>query len=150
MLAILAERRWEEAARLGALDDLPCSGRPLQWEDERLVPPEWRVAFHLLKNAGLAPGWIALDGQIRAAAEAALRDLLQARHSGPMAHKTWWDACVRFRQRVAAINESIADLNVVVPSSQLQRCPLRPDRIIAQLTGETGESEPAVRRSSLR
>jgi hypothetical protein len=149
MLAHLADRRWIEAAQAGTFDDLSCTGQPLQWEDETLVPPEWQIAFHLLKNAGLAPDWIVLDRQIRDEAEAALRELQTARRAEPTGSGMWPNACERFRIRLAGINERIADHNLIVPSIQLQRCPMQPDRMISQLTRSSGESERAVRRSPL-
>ena len=38
-----------------AFDDLPGSGRPLELDDDRLVPEELRVAWRILKNAGFVP-----------------------------------------------------------------------------------------------
>jgi hypothetical protein len=55
ILDALAEARIEEAMREGAFDDLPGAGRPLQLDDDRLVPEELRAAYRILKNAGLAP-----------------------------------------------------------------------------------------------
>lgn len=51
----LIERRIDEARRQGAFDDLPGSGRPLDLDDDRLVPEELRVAYRILKNAGYLP-----------------------------------------------------------------------------------------------
>lgn len=51
----LIERRIDEARRRGAFDDLPGSGRPLEFDDDRLVPEELRVAWRILKNAGFVP-----------------------------------------------------------------------------------------------
>lgn len=51
----LAERRIEEAITRGELDDLPGAGRPLELDDDRLVPEELRVAYRILKNAGYVP-----------------------------------------------------------------------------------------------
>lgn len=51
----LIERRIDEARRRGAFDDLPGSGRPLELDDDRLVPGELRVAWRILKNAGFLP-----------------------------------------------------------------------------------------------
>jgi len=55
MLHLLAEQRIEEAIREGAFDDLPGTGRPLELDDDRLVPQEARVAYRILKNAGFVP-----------------------------------------------------------------------------------------------
>lgn len=51
----LAERRIAEAIERGELDDLPGAGRPLPHDDAALVPPELRVAYRILKNAGYVP-----------------------------------------------------------------------------------------------
>jgi hypothetical protein len=55
MLDFLAERRVAEAVLRGELDDLPGAGRPLDLEDDALVPEELRAANRILKNAGIAP-----------------------------------------------------------------------------------------------
>lgn len=52
---MLAEQRIEDAMRDGAFDDLPGAGKPLQLDDDRLVPEDARVAYRLLKNAGFIP-----------------------------------------------------------------------------------------------
>ena len=54
-LLYLAERKIEDAIARGELDDLPGAGRPLELDDERLVPEELRVAYRILKNAGYVP-----------------------------------------------------------------------------------------------
>jgi len=55
MLDFLAERRIAEAVSRGELDDLPGAGRPLDLDDDALVPEDLRVANRILKNAGVAP-----------------------------------------------------------------------------------------------
>ena len=54
-LASLVERRLEEAAANGELSNLPGEGKPLDLQDDGLVPPELRVAYRILKNAGFVP-----------------------------------------------------------------------------------------------
>lgn len=54
-LELLAERRIEEALARGDFDGLPGAGRPLDLEDEPLVPEELRVAYRILRNSGFAP-----------------------------------------------------------------------------------------------
>jgi len=55
MMLWLAERRIEEALARGEFDDLPGAGRPLELDDDPLVPEELRVAYRILKNAGYVP-----------------------------------------------------------------------------------------------
>jgi hypothetical protein len=49
----LAERRIEEAVSRGEFAGLPGEGRPLPPEDNELVPDDLRLAWRILKNAGL-------------------------------------------------------------------------------------------------
>jgi hypothetical protein len=55
MLEFIAERRIAEAIAKGELDDLPGAGRPLELDDDALVPEELRLAYRILKNAGFIP-----------------------------------------------------------------------------------------------
>jgi hypothetical protein len=55
MLDFLAERRIAEAIANGELEELPGKGRPLDLEDDALVPEALRLAYRILKNAGFVP-----------------------------------------------------------------------------------------------
>ena len=57
-LELIAEAKIAEAARAGAFDNLPGSGRPLDLDDDRLVPEESRLAYRILRNAGFVPAEI--------------------------------------------------------------------------------------------
>lgn len=51
----LVESRIREASERGEFDGLPGAGRPLDLDDDALVPEELRAAYRLLKNAGCLP-----------------------------------------------------------------------------------------------
>jgi hypothetical protein len=51
----LIEQRIREAEARGEFDDLPGAGRPLDLDDDLLVPEDLRVAHRILKNAGYVP-----------------------------------------------------------------------------------------------
>jgi hypothetical protein len=55
MLDFLVERRLEEAVSRGELANLPGEGRPLELDDDPLIPEDLRIAYRILKNAGFAP-----------------------------------------------------------------------------------------------
>jgi hypothetical protein len=65
-LAALVERRLQEAAAKGELSGLPGEGRPLDLDDDGLVPPELRVAYRIVKNAGFLPPELADIAEVRA------------------------------------------------------------------------------------
>lgn len=51
----LAEKKIAEALSRGEFDDLPGAGRPLELDEDRLIPQDVRVAYRILKNAGFVP-----------------------------------------------------------------------------------------------
>lgn len=51
-IAFVAERKIEEAMQEGAFDHLPGMGKPLELDDLSHLPPDMRMAYTLLKNAG--------------------------------------------------------------------------------------------------
>lgn len=63
----IAERRIREALARGEFDRLPGLGKPLQLDDDSDVPPELRVAYRILKNAGVVPPEVELRRDIATA-----------------------------------------------------------------------------------
>jgi len=55
MFDLIAERKIAEALARGELDNLPGEGRPLELDDDALIPEELRAAYRILKNAGFVP-----------------------------------------------------------------------------------------------
>ena len=55
MLEFIAERRIAEAIANGDLENLPGEGRPLELDDDSLVPEDLRLAYRILRNAGFVP-----------------------------------------------------------------------------------------------
>ena len=55
ILDAIAEERIARARDAGEFDDLPGAGKPLELDDDALVPEELRVAYRILKNAGFVP-----------------------------------------------------------------------------------------------
>lgn len=60
----VVEQRIREARERGDLDELPGNGRPLVLDDDSLVPPELRLAYRILRNAGYVPEEVRLRGEI--------------------------------------------------------------------------------------
>ncbi len=48
----IAEQKIAEAMQKGEFDNLPGQGKPLQLEDDSHLPPELRLGYKILKNAG--------------------------------------------------------------------------------------------------
>lgn len=60
----LAEQRIGEALARGELDDLPGAGQPLALDDDSMVPEDLRMAYRVLRNAGVAPPGVALRADL--------------------------------------------------------------------------------------
>jgi hypothetical protein len=65
MLDFLAEQKLAEAVSRGELDNLPGAGRPLDLDDDKLIPEDLRVAYRILKNAGYVPPEVEALKEIR-------------------------------------------------------------------------------------
>lgn len=60
----LAEQKIAEAIERGELDNLPGAGRPLNLDDDSMVPSDLRAGFRLLRNAGYLPPCLTLRREI--------------------------------------------------------------------------------------
>lgn len=54
----IIEAKIAEAQRAGVFDNLPGAGKPLDLDDDKLVPEDVRMAYRILKNAGFVPAEI--------------------------------------------------------------------------------------------
>lgn len=74
MLDFLVEQKLLEAVSRGEFDHLPGAGRPLDLDDDPLIPEELRVAYRILKNAGFVPPEVETLNQIAALERLAIGD----------------------------------------------------------------------------
>jgi hypothetical protein len=60
----IAEERIRLAIEDGLFDNLPNAGMPLDLEDDTWVPEDLRIAYRVLKNAGVTPPELELRNEI--------------------------------------------------------------------------------------
>jgi hypothetical protein len=60
----IAEERIRQAMEEGAFNNLPGAGKPLRFDDDRMVPEDLRMAARILKNAGCVPPEVELHKEI--------------------------------------------------------------------------------------
>ena len=63
-IARIAEQRISQAIKEGALDNLEGAGKPLDLNDDAWVPEDLRLAFRVLRNAGIIPPELELRNEI--------------------------------------------------------------------------------------
>ncbi len=64
-IQLIAERKISEAIREGKLETDSWKGKPLPKEDDRLIPPDLRMAYKILKNSGYLPPEIETKKEIQ-------------------------------------------------------------------------------------
>jgi hypothetical protein len=74
MLDFLVEQKLLEAVSRGDFDGLPGAGRPLDLDDDPLIPEELRLAYRTLKNAGIVPPEVQTLNEIAALERLAIGD----------------------------------------------------------------------------
>ncbi|MEM7207592.1 MAG: DUF1992 domain-containing protein [Pseudomonadota bacterium] len=60
-----AEQLIQQSVERGELDQLAGQGKPLELDDDSMVPAELRMANRILKNAGCVPREVELRREIR-------------------------------------------------------------------------------------
>jgi hypothetical protein len=125
----LIDRQIREAMAEGKFDNLPHQGEALP-DDENPYAGEWGLAYHVLKNSGVAPPWIESDKEVRRLLEQ--RDAILARAAtGPAPSSS-----ARRRDRAALedlvtrINLAIARVNAEAPTDRQHR---RPQAVASEL-----------------
>lgn len=153
----LIEKQIREAIERGDFDRLPGSGRPLDLSENPYTPADWRMAYKILQDAGMAPDWIEQDKEIRREFTAlsawlecqvewqrAKRDRLSRLPADRMIHERERLAearekiCVEYRERAAALNKLIDLYNLKAPRSDLHRERIRIDEKIKRFRDASG------------
>lgn len=119
----LIDRQIREAVAEGKFDDLPHQGQPLP-NDDNPHAGDWGLAFHVLRNAGIAPPWIEADKEVRGLLDQ--RDAILGRAAGgdtpsPMARARDRAALEKL---VGQVNAAINRVNAGAPTHRQHRRPL--------------------------
>lgn len=120
----VVERLIRDAMERGEFDDLPHRGARLPLPDESAAG-DMAMAYHILRNAGVAPPWIEADRRARQLLDERDALLRGARGASPVTRSV-------LRRRLAALvaraNAAIAELNAEAPTPRQHRRPLVLDR----------------------
>ncbi len=61
----IAERHIQQAQERGGFDDLPGQGKPLELDDDSMIPEHLRAGYRLLKNSGYLPPELQINKEIK-------------------------------------------------------------------------------------
>ena len=105
--ALVAERKIREAMEEGAFENLEGAGKPLDLSENPFEDPSERMANRILRNNGLAPGWIEEAKELDA-------EFLRLRADGE-AGKPGYET------RVNELNRKILLFNLKAPRAAVER-----------------------------
>ncbi len=114
------ERQIRTAMEEGLFDDLPHRGMRLPLDDD-LAAGDRGLAHRVLKNAGVAPGWIEADKVARALLEERDRLLLRAPRMTSLGRPR---ARAELARLVDAANRAILRVNIEAPTDRQHRSAL--------------------------
>jgi hypothetical protein len=134
----LIARQIREAVDEGTFDHLPQRGEPLP-NDDNPYAGDWGLAFHVLRNAGVAPPWIEADKEVRALLERLAAIVARARVGLPPSSIARRRDLAALEDLVSKINGAIARVNAEAPTDRQRR------RTVS-LVDEVARYEEACRR----
>ena len=139
-------KRWErivdqlvtDAIGNGDVSHLPGAGAPLRLDDGSHTPDEWRMAFKIMNDHEVLPGWIA-SGKALEKQEVELRKqiadrarLYRDRLQLADVDRGWEHYKEKMRQRIGRHNREVLLLNLKLPAGLPHRPILNPTTVIKQ------------------
>jgi DnaJ family protein C protein 28 len=117
------------AMEAGEFDNLPGTGKPIEWKDNPFTPNEWRMAEDLLKKNDLAYPWMEKRKEI----EKLIIDLkIKIALMTPLSKV----AEEEISNQILKINKEIFDYNLSVPGVRLQRRTITLEEILLSIKQE--------------
>lgn len=102
----------KRAIESGEFDNLPGTGKPIQWNENPYAREDWRLVEDVLKKNGLSYPWMEKRKEIEQDI-VALKEILTHRRSVFMNE-------TEISDQIVIINKKIFDYNLSVPVSRLQ------------------------------
>lgn len=136
--ASAASEAIEEAMKQGSFDNLPGKGKPLNLNKDPFTPADSALAFDILKNNDLTPGWMQQRNDLlrdveqwrtmlRASAADANAACLAASQPADREQVVadWQVQCREFQAQVDQFNRRIGTINLQLPSVSMELFKLR-------------------------
>lgn len=130
----VVSQRIEEAMRDGQFDNLRNKGKPLKLERNPFVPQDMEMAYHILENNDLPPGWITerttllkdidrFREKLRAKMSADRQNNQSAKSSSSETDPNLPERAKiseLWREEIRALNKRIDSLNLIQPFAHLE------------------------------
>jgi DnaJ family protein C protein 28 len=149
MSKLSVEEIIRRAIEEGKFEELPGKGKPLNLDENPHEDPAWRMAHHMLRNAGFSLPWIETRREIEIDLEAARDFLARSRAwrdnalqqgSCPDWVEAEWERSLQvFQDQVNELNKRIRSNNLAVPSTRFQRRLIDPKEELQAVTRATAK-----------
>lgn len=119
----IAEEKIRSAIESGQWENLPGKGKPLQWQENPFEPPEWRMAFSLLRQNGFSLPWLEERKEIEAEIYQFRFQFAGLLSSGDQPAEMDWA-----KSQIDRLNRRIFRYNLGAPSERFHLQPLKLER----------------------
>ncbi|MEO7909243.1 MAG: DUF1992 domain-containing protein [Roseiflexaceae bacterium] len=130
----LIDQIMNKAQADGLMNNLPGQGKPLELDDDALVPDEYRLGNRMLKSSGFAPPWIEAQREIeqeRAKLDSWLKNAKsRLPHLDTSAHAA---LNVAYRRKLDDLQRMIMHYNLQAPPGAMHLAGLRMADELAKL-----------------
>lgn len=113
------EERIQKAIEAGQFENLPGKGKRIEWDENPFAPPEWQLAFHLLRSNGFTLPWIETRRELLAEITELRCQMANLREISPTDLR-WGEESTRIEKQVAELNQRIRRYNISVPLVHFQ------------------------------
>jgi DnaJ family protein C protein 28 len=101
----------------GLMDNLPGQGKPLNLDDDDMVPDEYRLGFRMLKASGFAPPWVEARREIDAERERLGQWLARTNQRWPhLAPEAQTRLRAEYRKKLDDLQRLIVNYNLTSPT----------------------------------
>lgn len=119
----------KRAMEAGEFDNLPGTGKPIEWKDNPYTPIEWRMVEDLLKNNDLAFPWMDKRKEIE-------NLIIDLKNKILLMIPLSSAAEDQILNQILRINKKIFDYNLSVPVVRLQRRTISLEEILLGIKQE--------------
>lgn len=131
----IAEEKIRSAIESGQWDNLPGKGKPLQWQENPYEPPEWRMAFSLLRQNGFSLPWLEERKEIEAEVQQFRSELARLKRSDMHLVELDWA-----KNQIERLNGRIFRYNLGAPLERFHLQPLKLERELERARSVQGQN----------
>jgi DnaJ family protein C protein 28 len=113
------EERIQKAIEAGEFENLRGKGQRIEWDENPFAPPEWQLAFHLLRSNGFTLPWIETRRELLAEM-AELRCQTARLRETPLTDLRRGEESAQLEKKIGELNQRIRRYNISAPLAHFQ------------------------------